>query len=96
MEGTVKCNAKCSTGKNNTGVPFTLTTVNGSIRHDICGYTEQIQAETAGLMWAISDDGVGTPPVGFDEAMLNTSKAEVFTYYKCSQYKKGTCVFTAV
>ena len=51
------------------------------------------EAETTGLMWALSDAGVGTPPAGFDAAMLNTSKAQVFTYYRCAKYKGSTCTF---
>jgi len=96
VEGKVVCPKKCSEGKTDAGVPFTLTTPQGSILHGICGFTDQVQAETSGLMWALSNKGVGTPPKGFDEAMLNTSNAEVHTYYKCSDYKAKTCTFKAV
>ena len=94
-EGKLQCAADCKTGNSQQGVNFTLTTTKGSILHGICGWTEQVQAETHGLMWAISDPGVATPPKTFDGAMLNTSKAEVFTYYKCGDYQKA-CTFTAV
>jgi len=93
-QGVMTCSAKCDSGTTDKGVTFTLTTSAGQIRHGICGYSNQYQAETQGLMFAISDQGVGTPPTGFDEAMLNTSKAEVFTYYKCPKYTK-TCKFNA-
>ena len=96
LEGKLVCNKKCDEGVNNTGVPFTLTTTGGSIRHGICGFTHEAQAETRGLMWALSGDGVGTPPVGFDEAMLNTSNATVHTYYKCAESKGPTCKFKAL
>jgi len=96
VEGTLKCNKHCSAGSNDTGVPFTLTTTTGSILHGICGYTDEIQAETSGLMWAIAEAGVGTPPIGFDAAMLNTSNASVFTYYKCADFKQQTCTFMAM
>ena len=67
-----------------------------AIRHGICGFTDQAQAETHGLMWALADQGVGTPPTGFDAAMLNTSNASVHTYYKCSEYKGPICKFNAI
>ena len=92
ISGDMKCTKKCTNGTTDAGVPFTLTTTTGSIRHGICGYTDQIQAETSGLMFAISNDGVGVPPQGFDEAMLNTSKATVYTYYECSKFKSA-CKF---
>lgn len=96
VQGKLVCDAKCELGRNDTGVNFTITTNAGQILHGKCGFVHQVQAETDGLMWALSDPGVGTPPKGFDEAMLNTSKSEVFTYYKCSEYKKQTCAFKAV
>jgi len=92
LTGTVQCSKKCSEGTSLQGVPFTFTTTTGKIRHGICGYGNQIQAETTGLMWAISNEGVATPPKSFDEAMPGTN-ATVFTYYKCSDYKTGTCKF---
>ena len=61
--------------------------------HGICGYADQSQAETSGLMLALSNDGVATPPASWDAAMLATN-ATVYTYYKCADYKKGTCLFT--
>jgi len=95
LKGKMKCTKKCSEGKSLSGVPFTFTTSTGSIMHGICGYTDQAQAETTGLMWAISDDGVATPPTDFDSAMLNTTNSSVYTYYQCASYKKGICAFTA-
>jgi len=96
LEGKLVCGKKCDEGKNNSGVPFTLTTTGGSIRHGICGFTDQAQAETRGLMWALSNDGVGTAPAGFDQAMLNTSNATVYTYYKCAKFKGPTCKFNTI
>lgn len=95
LQGKMTCPKKCSEGKSLSGTPFTLTTTGGKILHGICGYTDQAQAETTGLMWAISDDGVGKPPTDFDSAMLNTTQSSVYTYYQCASYKKGTCAFTA-
>lgn len=95
LKGKMTCDKKCSDGKSLSGVPFTFTTSTGSIMHGICGYTDQAQAETTGLMWAISDDGVATPPTDFDSAMLNTTNSSVYTYYQCASYKKGICAFTA-
>ena len=44
-------------------------------------------------MWAMSNNGVSKPPTDFDAAMPGTN-ATVFTYYKCSDWKAGTCTFT--
>ena len=96
VEGTLVCDRTCDKGTTDAGVPFKLTTPAGSIRHGLCGYTHQVQAETTGLMWALSEKGVGKPPEGFAHAMRNTSRSEVFTLYKCSPYKKQTCTFKAV
>ena len=76
------------------GVPFTFTTTDGKIRHGLCGYADQVQAETSGLMLALSNDGVPTSPTSWDAAM-DATNATVYTYYKCSDYKKDNCLFTA-
>ena len=55
IEGKLQCGKPCSQGSQDAGVPFTLTTTTGSIRHGICGYTDQNQAETSGLMCALPD-----------------------------------------
>jgi hypothetical protein len=93
LEGQVQCVKKCDQGTTTSGVPFTFTTKAGDIRHGICGYTEEVQAETTGLMWSLSNTGVATPPSDFDTAMLNTD-ATVHTYYRCSPYK-SVCKFAA-
>jgi collagen type VI alpha len=96
VSGTLQCAKPCSEGNNQAGVTFTLTTTTGTILHGICGYTGQQQAETNGLMWAISDAGVADPPATFDAAMPGTN-ATVFTYYKCLSWKPdGTCLFKAL
>lgn len=94
MDGTIECAAHCdqsSASHNPNGVAFKLT-VGTDIYNGICGYVEQVQAETTGLMWAISNKGIATPPADFDTSMLNTN-ATVYTYYKCSDYKGATCKF---
>ena len=93
LSGTIECTKKCAEGSSATGVPFTFTTTGSKIMHGICGYADQSQAETSGLMLALSNDGVATPPASWDAAMLATN-ATVYTYYKCADYKKGTCLFT--
>jgi len=98
IEGTVKCVKACSEGKTTAGVPFTLTTKAGDIQHGICGYTDQIQAETSGLMWALAEVGQARSPDDFDSAMLGSAAkppASVHTYYKCSEYKASICKFKA-
>jgi len=94
LEGSLQCTKKCSEGTTAAGVPFTFTTTAGKIMHGICGFGNQVQAETTGLMWAISNEGVATPPASFDAAMPGNSST-VYTYYKCSDYKKDTCKFVS-
>ena len=91
VEGKIECGAKCETGTTLAGVPFKITTTGGDILRGICGYTNQVQAETSGLMIALSNKGIATPPSDFDSAM-NTTNATVYTYYGCSKYK-ATCEF---
>lgn len=93
VSGTIKCDKKCEEGTTIDGVQFTFTTTAGDIQHGICGYTNQVQKETTGLMWAISDKGVATSPKDFDDAMLNKG-ATVYTYYACSKFKQQ-CKFVA-
>jgi hypothetical protein len=92
VEGKLQCTQKCKASSGFKGSNFTLTTSAGQIIHGICGYTDQVQAETTGLMWALSAQGVPTPPPDFDTAM-NSTNATVYTYYRCSEYKKGICEF---
>ena len=96
VQGTLECSKACTEGTTDAGAPFTLTTSSGAVQHGICGYMDQNQAETSGLLWALSAPGAAAPPAGFDVAMLNTSNATVFTYYKCADYKRQACTFVAV
>jgi hypothetical protein len=91
IEGTVVCDSKCSNASTIEGAKFTLTATTGQIYKGICGYTDQVQAETEGLMWAMSNQGVATAPANFDVAMNGTT-AKVHTYYKCPEYR-SECVF---
>jgi hypothetical protein len=93
VDGTIKCDKKCEEGTDQKGVKFSFTTTAGQIQHGICGFTNQVQSETSGLMWAISDQGVATPPDTFDDAMLSNG-ATCYTYYRCSKFKQQ-CKFTA-
>jgi len=96
IEGIVECESKCSAQNASSiaGAKFKLTATSGQIYRGICGYTDQIQAETSGLMWAMSNQGVATAPADFDVAMNGTT-ATVHTYYKCAEFKGSTCTFTA-
>jgi hypothetical protein len=92
VSGTIKCDKKCEEGTDQNGVKFTFTS-GTDIQHGICGFTNQVQSQTAGLMWAISDKGVATAPATFDDGML-ANGATVYTYYECSKFKSG-CKFVA-
>merc|ERR1712066_846470 len=92
-DGKLECTNKCSASVGGAGIPFTYTLTTGDILHGICGYTDQVQAETHGLYLALSDAGVKTPPTDWDSAMIG-SNSSVYTYWKCSTYKAGTCVFS--
>jgi len=83
-----------STCKDDPMTPWKLQLNNGTVINGICGYGNQVQAETTGLMWAQSFLGIHDPPPSWDAAMLNTN-ATVYNYYKCSEFKKGTCLFTS-
>ena len=45
-------------------------------------------------MLALAPSGASKPPASWKDAM-NASATSVFTYYKCSDFKKGVCAFTA-
>ena len=95
IDGKIECTTKCTFADTIEGAPFKITASSGKIYYGICGYTHQYQAETDGLMWAVSDAGSTQAPKNFDVAM-NSSNATVYTYYKCSEYKGATCQFKAV
>ena len=84
------CVSKCS-GPNATA--FTLDVGGGKVMHGLCGFTDQIQAETTGLYIALSPLGAAAPPASWAAALNNTNNATLYTYWDCSTYKKGTCVF---
>ena len=73
-------------------VPFELKLTNGSTLHGICGHNDQAQAETVGLYWGLSNYPLPKAPTSWDSAMLGRN-ASVYTYWKCADYKAGTCVF---
>jgi len=89
LTGKMECTKKCNSGD---VVPFKLTLASGDIMHGICGYADQDQAETSGLMFSLSNLGVASAPSGWDSAM-NGTNATVYTLYKCADYKSSVCDF---
>jgi len=86
-EGDIKCRPTPS-GQDGS---FKLTLTNGTVLYGI--YADgDVQAETAGLSWAISELGATLPPVSWDAAMLGLN-ATVYGYTKCADWKAQYCVF---
>jgi hypothetical protein len=87
-EGDLKCRPTPS-GKDGA---FKLTLTNNTVLYGI--YADgNVQAETTGLSWALSELGSTLPPASWDAAMLGLN-ATVYGYTKCADWKQpDTCLF---
>ena len=72
---------------------FTLDVGGGKVMHGLCGFTDQIQAETTGLYIALSPLGAAAAPASWAAALNNTNNATLYTYWDCSTFKSSTCTF---